>query len=163
MQSDTVPTGSIPEPATAEEAVMVAMVRVWKRLRHRIPGEEIDLTTMPLMKALHHNGPMRVSALACALDLDASTVSRHAKALEDRGLIERAEDPDDGRASRVTISAHGIECLEKGAAGRRALIAEALDDWSSEDRETLRVLLHRLAVDFATPTDSLTPQIQENP
>jgi DNA-binding MarR family transcriptional regulator len=158
MQVENLPTGPIPEPATAEEAVMVAMVRVWKRLRHRVPGEEIDLTTMPLMKALHHNGPMRLSSLASALDLDASTVSRHAKALEDRGLIERAEDPDDGRASRVAISAHGVECLEKGADGRRAVIAKALDDWSPEDRETLRVLLHRLAVHFASPTD----QIQEN-
>ena len=160
MQSENLATGSIPEPATAEEAVMVAMVRVWKRLRHRIPGEEIDLTTMPLLKALHHNGPMRVSSLAGALDLDASTVSRHAKALEDRGLIERAEDPDDGRASRVALSAQGAECLEKGEAGRRALIAAALDDWSPEDRETLRVLLHRLAVDFGS--SSPTDHIQEN-
>jgi DNA-binding MarR family transcriptional regulator len=160
MQPVSPASGSIPEPATAEEAVMVAMVRVWKRLRHRVPGEEIDLTTLPLMKALHHNGPMRVSALACALDLDASTVSRHAKALEDRGLIERADDPGDGRASRVAISAHGAECLENGAARRRTMIAAALDDWSPQDRETLRLLLHRLSVDFgaSSPTD----QIQEN-
>jgi DNA-binding MarR family transcriptional regulator len=93
---------------------------------------------------------MRVSALAGALDLDASTVSRHAKGLEDRGLLERSDDPDDGRASRVGVSAHGAECLERGAATRRALIAEAMSGWSAEDRETLRVLLHRLALDLIT-------------
>ncbi len=149
MQNATT-TGSLPEPATAEEAVMAAMVRVGKRLRHRVPGEEIDFATLPLLKTLHHNGPMRLSALAAALDLEASTVSRHARGLEDRGLLERTCDPDDGRASRVAVSAHGTECLEQGAARRRALIAEALADWSAEDRETLRVLLHRLAVDLTT-------------
>jgi DNA-binding MarR family transcriptional regulator len=128
---------------------MAAMVRVGKRLRHRIPGEEIDFATLPLLKTLRHCGPMRLSALAEALDLDASTVSRHARTLEDRGLLERTGDPDDGRASRVTVSAHGAECLERGAERRRALIAEALAGWSPEDRETLRVLLHRLSLDLS--------------
>ncbi len=140
--------GPIPEPATAEEAVMSAMVRVGKRLRHRVPGEQIDFATLPLLKTLHHYGPMRLSALAGALDLDASTVSRHVRGLEERGLLERTDDPDDGRASRVAVSAHGGECLERGAERRRALIAEAMADWSEEDRETLRVLLHRLSLDL---------------
>ncbi len=138
----------LPEPATAEEAVMSAMVRVGKRLRHRIPGEQIDFASLPLLKTLHHYGPMRLSALAQALDLDASTVSRHARSLEDRGLLERTEDPADKRASRVAVSTYGAECLEQGAARRRALIADALADWSPEDRESLRVLLHRLALDL---------------
>ncbi len=140
--------GPVPEPTTAEEAVMSAMVRVGKRLRHRIPGEQIDFTAIPLLKTLHHYGPMRVSALANALDLDASTVSRHVRGLEERGLLERTDDPDDGRASRVAVSSHGTDCLEDGAARRRALIAEAIADWSPEDRETLRVLLHRLSLDL---------------
>ena len=123
---------------------MVAMVRVVKLMKHRMPGDEIDFSAMPLLRTLQHNGPMRVSALAGALDLDASTVSRHAKGLEDRGLVERTEDPDDGRASRLAVSAHGASCLEKGAAVRRAHIAEAISDWPADDRETLRVLLHRL-------------------
>lgn len=138
----------LPEPATAEEAVMSAMVRVGKRLRHRIPGEQIDFASLPLLKTLHHCGPMRLTTLAQALDLDASTVSRHARSLEDRGLLERTDDPDDKRASRVAVSTYGTECLQQGAARRRALIAEALADWSAEDREVLRVLLHRLAVDL---------------
>ncbi|MGZ4436138.1 MAG: MarR family winged helix-turn-helix transcriptional regulator [Nocardioides sp.] len=149
MQSSSPPAvGLLPEPATPEEAVMVAMVRVLKLLRHRIPGEEIDFSALPLLKTLHHYGPMRVSALAGALDLDASTVSRHAKGLEDRGLLERTEDPDDGRASRVAVSPHGAACLDKGATVRRALIAQAMADWSEEDRETLRALLHRLVTDL---------------
>ena len=65
----------------------------------------------PILKLLSHQGPLRLSALAQVLGLDASTVSRHAQQLEDRGLLERTGDPDDGRASRVAVSERGHACL----------------------------------------------------
>ena len=142
MQHSELPS---PAPATAEEAVMVAFTRIGKRLKQRLPGEELEFSSILLLKTLSNHGPMRVSALAGALGLDASTVSRHVKALEDRGVLERTSDPDDGRASRVMVSASGLTRLEQGAARRRALIGELLADWDDADRETLRRLLHRLS------------------
>ncbi|HSE71858.1 MAG TPA: MarR family transcriptional regulator [Nocardioidaceae bacterium] len=144
-------TGPLTEPETAEEAVMLAMLSVGKRMRQRQPGEELELSGLAVLKTLLHQGPMRLSVLAAQLELDASTVSRHARHLEDRGLLERAGDPDDGRASRVALTASGRECLEKGAARRRAMIGRVLDGWSAEDREQLRVLLSRLYLDLSTP------------
>jgi DNA-binding MarR family transcriptional regulator len=141
------------EPTTPEEEVMAAMVTVGRRLRQRLPGDEVDFSAIPLMKVLHHEGPTRLSVLAEHLELDASTVSRHAKHLEDRGMVQRACDPDDGRASRVALSEQGRRCLADGAARRRALIAEAMKDWSPADREQLQVLLTRLRTDLtSTPT-----------
>ena len=137
-----------PEPATAEEAVLTATVRVGKRLRQRLPGDEFDFSSMALLKTLATQGPMRLSALASAVHLDASTVSRQVRTLQDRGLVERTEDPNDGRASQVGISPHGLRALEDGGRRRRALIGNVLADWADSDRETLRVLLHRLSVDF---------------
>ncbi len=136
------------EPATAEEAVMLAMMSLGRRMRHRAPGDQIDFSAWPVLKTLVHNGPMRLSALAAELGLDASTVSRHARQLEDRGLLERTDDPDDGRASRVAVSEHGVACLEQGAQARRAVIAAVLDAWDDRDREQLRVLLTRFYTDL---------------
>lgn len=140
--------GAPAEPATAEEAVVNAMVRVGKRLRRRVPGDEIEFSSLALLKTIAADGPMRLTTVAAALHLDASTVSRHVRSLEDRGLLERATDPDDGRASQVAITAEGRRSLAEGAQRRRALVGEALADWSDEDRETLRVLLHRLSTAF---------------
>ncbi|QNN51644.1 MarR family winged helix-turn-helix transcriptional regulator [Nocardioides mesophilus] len=140
--------GSTPEPATVEDAVMLALVRVGQRLRQRLPGEDLEFTSIPLLKALQHRGPLRVSTLAEHLHLDASTVSRHVRSLEDRGMLERATDPDDGRASRVAISALGLSRVEAGSARRRALLGEAIAAWDDTDRETLRRLLYRLASDI---------------
>jgi DNA-binding MarR family transcriptional regulator len=139
--------GPGPEPATAEEAVLMATIRVGRRMRQRLPGEDLDFSLIPLLKALAHRGELRLTDLAGVLDLDASTVSRHVRTLEERGLVARTTDPDDGRATRLALTDEGRERLEAGASRRRALIAELLEDWSPEDRETLRRLLTRLADD----------------
>ena len=141
-------------PATAEEAVMAATIRVGRRLRQRLPGDEVEFTSLALLKLVAHSGPLRLTALAAGLDLDTSTVSRQVRALEERGLIERTTDPDDGRASRLAVTDAGRHSLDQGAQRRRALIGEVIADWSDEDRDSLRILLHRLA-------EAFTPQ--ENP
>jgi DNA-binding MarR family transcriptional regulator len=131
------------EPATAEDAVMVTLARLGRRMRQRLSGEELDFAAILLLKALLP-GPMRLSSLAAALDLDASTVSRQVRHLEDRGLLERTSDPDDGRASQVALSAEGCTRLELGARRRRDLVGRLLEDWPASDREHLRILLTRL-------------------
>jgi DNA-binding MarR family transcriptional regulator len=131
------------EPATAEEAVMVTLARLGRRMRQRLPGEDLDFAAILLLKALLP-GPLRLSALAAALDLDASTVSRQVRQLEDRGLLERTSDPDDGRASQVALSEEGRTRLEHGARRRRDLVGRLVQDWPDADREQLRVLLTRL-------------------
>lgn len=65
-------------PVSAEEAVMVALTRLGRRLRQRMPGEDLDFTAIVLLKALL-DGPHRLTALAAALELDASTVSRQVR------------------------------------------------------------------------------------
>lgn len=136
-------------PATVEDAVLLATLRVGRRLRQRMPGEELEWSSIALLKTLAERGPTRLTALAAALDLDASTVSRHVRSLEDRGLVGRAADPDDARASRVALTDEGRDRLERGAARRRALVAELLSSWPAEDREALHRLLTRLAADVS--------------
>ena len=141
MQSSPfVLTEPIPAPETAEDALMSLMMALGRRMRQRQPGDVIDYSAFPLLKLLSHQGPMRVSAMAQVLGLDASTVSRHAKQLEDRGLLERTEDPDDGRASRVTVSEQGNACL-----------AQAFETPPARDQQRPRRLLRRRARDPARP------------
>jgi len=155
MQSSTL-NGPIPVPDTAEDALMSLMMALGRRMRQRQPGDVLDYSAFPILKLLTHQGPMRLSALAQVLGLDASTVSRHAKQLEDRGLLERTEDPDDGRASRVTVSEHGNTCLAQAFETRRHVISSALDDFSEDERETLRALLGRLVQTLMTSGDAGT-------
>lgn len=140
---------SYDEPATAEEAMMLTLTRLGRRMRQRLPGEELDFAVIVLMKALLHSGPLRLSSLATRLEVDASTVSRQVRQLEDRGLVERTSDPADGRASRIALSDEGRRRLESGGQRRRALVARLMESWPADDREQLRVLLNRLNNDLA--------------
>ncbi len=150
------------EPGTAEEAVLTAMISLGRRMRQRLADDQVDFSSLTLLKTLMYGGPMRLSALAASLELDASTVSRHASHLEQRGLLERAEDPDDRRAAQVMLSEHGRTCLENGARTRRTMIASVLEHWSERDREQLRVLLTRFHADL-TATFPADHNLQENP
>jgi DNA-binding MarR family transcriptional regulator len=147
-------TEPVPAPETAEDALMSLMMALGRRMRQRQPGDEIDYSAFPILKLLSHQGPMRLSALAAVLGLDASTMSRHARQLEDRGLLERTEDPDDGRASRVAVSERGNACLTKGFETRKQLMSHALDGWTDEERDTLRELLHRLVQTLLTQNEA---------
>ncbi len=159
MQSSTSalaasPLGPVPAPETAEDALMSLMMALGRRMRQRQPGDELDFSSFPILKLLTHQGPMRLSALAAVLELDASTVSRHARQLEDRGLLERTGDPDDGRASRVAVSAEGSACLARAFETRRGLITHALDGWTEAERDTLRDQLHRLVTSLTTHAET---------
>src|SRR5690349_3009588 len=89
------------DPATPEEAVIGLLMQAGRKLRTRHPADTVDPSTFPLAKALMCHEAMRVSDLAARIELDASTVSRQIKQLEDKGIVERTADPADGRASLV--------------------------------------------------------------
>lgn len=135
-------------PASAEEAVLMVLARLGRRMRQRLPGEDLDFAAVVLLKALVGHGPARLTDLAGVLHLDVSTVSRQVKSLEDRGLVERHPDPEDKRASLIAATADGADRLETGARRRRALIADLLAGWPETDRDQLHTLLTRLLTEL---------------
>jgi DNA-binding MarR family transcriptional regulator len=140
-------------PSSAEEAVLVTLLQVGRRMRQRHAEDDIDPAAMPLLHVLRCTGPMRLSDLAGRLRLDASTVSRHVRQLQQRGLVERSHDPDDRRASQVRLAPDGEKALTAAMERRRESFAEVLSTWSPADRDRLRELLSRFAADVASAND----------
>ena len=71
------------EPPTPEEAVIGLVMQAGRRRRTRHPEDQVDPSTFPLATQLMCHDCMRLSDLAAAVELDASTVSRQIKQLED--------------------------------------------------------------------------------
>jgi DNA-binding MarR family transcriptional regulator len=112
-------------------------------------GVAIDRASAPLLRVLADApDPVRMGTLADRLAVEAPHVSRQVQRLERAGLVERVPDPDDGRAQRVRITERGAETVECVRAVVRRRMAEALADWSDEDRHRLAVLCHRMVDDF---------------
>lgn len=137
-------------PATAEDAVMGTLMALGRRMRVRLPEDTLDFSLVPILKTLGTCGATRLTALAAQLELDASTVSRHIKQLEDRGYVARTSDPDDGRASQVAVTDAGRGALLQHVERRKHIITAALEGWSDDDREVLRSTLDRLNRELLT-------------
>jgi DNA-binding MarR family transcriptional regulator len=143
-------------PQTPVEGVMHAFTRIGRRLKAKQPGDTLDHSAHVALFVLRCSGALRLSDLAARMELDASTASRHVRALEQLGLIRRSPDPDDGRAFRVELTEQGVEQWESGARRRMELLSAAMDGWSEEDIETFERLMTRFADGVANLTDPAT-------
>lgn len=141
-----------PRDATVE-SVLYALMTIGRLLRQRMHGDAIDPGTFFLLKGLAGRDAMRVSELAGLANLDASTVSRHVAQLHRSGLIERTQDPDDGRAQRVALSEHGQDLLNRSLIRRRALLGKSLQDWDLNELETFGRLLERFVNNIESNTE----------
>ncbi|WP_112240767.1 MarR family winged helix-turn-helix transcriptional regulator [Kribbella monticola] len=95
-------------------------------------------------------GPgVRASDVAQALGLDKSTVSRGLTQLETLGLIERIEDPDDGRARLLRLTSTGAAGFNAMRIQRQTEFRAILARWDTPDLATLANLLARLNSDLS--------------
>ena len=130
----------------------MALYRVVQRVRQAPHDDPVDRSAIVLLARLHEHGPSRLSDLAGMLCLDVSTVSRHARTLEDRGYVARADDPADGRAVRLTLTTAGLDVLETAFGNRKEWLDRCLADWPAAERHDLAVRLGKLA-DALAQTD----------
>ncbi|HET6626792.1 MAG TPA: MarR family transcriptional regulator [Nocardioidaceae bacterium] len=150
MQSTPQSEGSerFDDPTSPEEAVIGLLMQAGRRLRTRHPEDQVEPSCFPLAKHLMFHDAIRVSDLAAMVHLDASTVSRQVRTLEDKGIVERTDDPADGRASLIRISDDGRAVMQAAFQRRFQRITHALEPWSDHDRAELQRLVTRLAADL---------------
>ena len=104
----------------------VALGRIVRRLRQAHEPGELTLSELSVLARLDRDGPATPGALAGGERVRPQAMGTTLATLEQRGLVARMPDPDDGR--RVSISAT--------EAGRRLL----LDRRSESTRRVTRAL-----------------------
>ena len=125
--------------------LLKALHRVIRATKRTVHDDTVDRAAIIILSSLKENSAVRLSDLAGDLLLDISTVSRQAKALEDRGLVTRTEDVDDRRAVRLKVSPAGLAVLDQAWTRRNRWLADSLHDWTPEDRAELVAMLTRFA------------------
>lgn len=130
--------------------VLESEVGVLIRRVRRVIGErarEVHPDLLPssylMLGHVRDHGPLRASALSNVFDIDKGAISRQVQHLIDLGLLDRAPDPADGRATLLSISDEGRGRLERIATERSQLLAARLEDWDPADIEQLAVSLQR--------------------
>ena len=80
-------------------------------------------TQISILGFLKRRGPNRVMALAKLVGITEATASRAISTLERKGLVEKSADPDDGRATRISLTAAGTRVMSRQSEFPRALLA----------------------------------------
>ncbi len=139
-----------------ENELAVALYAVVLRLRRLPLTGPVDKAALAVLHETHRLGEVRPSDLAAQMHLDLSTVSRHLRVLETRGLVTRTPDPHDARAHTLGLTDAGREVLAHLLDQRAVAIRDAIAHWSTEDRHDLRRLVRQLAHDLNDRTHETT-------
>lgn len=149
-------------PSTPTAVLGDELVRVTKLLhvaKAQAPRKhpQVDPMAYPLLFNLTRE-PMRVSALADAVHVDVSTVSRQVSTLVDLGLVERGPDPDDRRAQALSVTEEGEALMLAIREGRERWLRELLAEWSDDDVRQFSDHLARFASDLEARLADPTPR-----
>ncbi|MFI6504091.1 MarR family winged helix-turn-helix transcriptional regulator [Nonomuraea typhae] len=113
-------------------------------------GVRLDQPEAQVLVHLVDSGePRRIGAIAQALQVESPHVTRTVTKLERQGLVERVRDPDDGRAWRIWLTAHGTEVAQVCNRVNLELFDSAMAGWPPEDRDALTRLLGKLSEDMS--------------
>jgi DNA-binding MarR family transcriptional regulator len=117
-------------------------------------GVHINRTGHWLLVRVSESAPVRLSEIADSVELDLSTISRQVRDLVAAGLLAKVPDPADGRAALLSITERGLAVLESVSEARRRVLAEAIANWSDEDRNALASGLLRLGTGLQRVRDN---------
>ena len=167
----TDPTSVSPDPDPGAAALSDQVLRLTRtagalksQLAARHAGGEdgahgIEWAAYALLFQLVTDGPKRSSALAEAVCVDPSTVSRQVAELVKAGLVERVPDPADGRASLLVATARGLDVHAMRRARRVATFGRIVADWPADDVATLTDLLVRFNDSFVALRSALLDEM----
>lgn len=111
---------------------------------------QADATVIRLLP----EGGGRITELAQRADMTKQGMGKLVASLEARGYLQRAPDPDDGRAQRVLYTSRGLSLLHTAGGVIARLEAEWADQVGAEKLEEVRSVLLTLA-DALGPPDYL--------
>jgi len=118
-----------------EQEVGVLIRRVKRVIGERARAVHPDLqpASYLMLTYLSTSGPQRSSMLSERFGVDKGAISRQVQHLCDLGLLERAPDPEDGRATLVSASADAVRRMHAVDRDRRRWLEEQLAEWSEDD------------------------------
>ncbi|MEU6861276.1 MarR family transcriptional regulator [Glycomyces sp. NPDC046736] len=150
----------------AWESLLTAHAALMKRFAAEPIWDELSMREYDVLYTLaKHGEPMRLYELGRGVLLSQPALSRLVDRLAERGLVERAPDPADGRGLRLALTETGRE-QQRRVGGRHAVdVARAVNAaLTDEEMRQLEAIGRKLAAcDPAPPPQTRRPNRQEAP
>jgi DNA-binding MarR family transcriptional regulator len=124
--------------SVATNAVSQAVARAYEK-KYRLSTQE-----WRLMAVLAFGGALTQQDLVRLTKMDKVTVSRAARALEERRFVRRSKDEIDARSLRLTLTTAGRKTYDAIVPAALEAQREILSVLDAEERSTLKALLERV-------------------
>ena len=132
MPTTTTPT----DTAALAARLRLAVTRLARKLRREAePG--ITPSMLAALSSVDRQGPLTMSELCAAEQVQPPSMTRIVAALVDERLVSRESDPSDGRVAWVTVTPQGRKLLDRSRGRKEAYLAKALRDLDAHELETL--------------------------
>lgn len=133
----TTTTGALgPKGVSAlSEDLRLACMRISRRVRFE-STDDLAPHQFSVLARLE-GGPLTPRALADIEKVSAPSMTRTVRGLADGGLVERHDDPEDGRRVLVELTAEGRSTLLRIRRSRGRWMSERVRELSAEDQATL--------------------------
>ena len=137
--------------APTDDELLENIGTAFSRLRRRTSAVPIDPPVVPtdvrrdLLLAIveESDGLLSVNAVAAALGMERTAVSRLAASCVTEGFVERVASQTDGRSITLRLTPHGREILAGSRHQQRRAFEYITRDWDDQDRVQFARLLHR--------------------
>jgi DNA-binding MarR family transcriptional regulator len=127
----------------------VALARIVRRLRQAHEPGELTLSEVSVLSRLDRDGPATPGTLAGGERVRPQAMGTTLAALEQRGLVARTPDPDDGRRVSMSVTEAGRQVLlDRRSASVQRMTRALAEGFRPEERRRLIdviPLLDRLA------------------
>lgn len=143
------------DAAPLASELRLAVHRLTRRLRQQTPTDGLTLTQLSALNVIWREGPLTAGDLAAKEQVRPPSITRVLTGLEALELVERMENPRDGRQVLVQITPLGGHRMSEYIKARELWLEQQLAALSPEDQELLSkatVLLDQLAAHNSEPT-----------
>jgi DNA-binding MarR family transcriptional regulator len=127
------------------DALVQMSFEVMGRLTQLAAEEGMSLTQLRVLGALRDRRP-RMADLATGLGLDRSSVTGLIDRAQQRGLVERVTEDEDGRVVRVALTEHGHREADRMVTRMSELLADVVAPLPAAMKRSLREGLERAFV-----------------
>jgi DNA-binding MarR family transcriptional regulator len=130
--------------------------RLARMLNDTSTGEDLTPTQYSVLGLVHVRGPLGLTELTELEGLNPTMLSRVVKALDERGLIRRMQDPGDLRAARVAVTPEGARIHDRVRAQRNQVLSDCLHGLPPDTAATLLAAVP----DLETLAKALKPPVK---
>ncbi len=144
------------DKAAAMEDLDLQLSLLWRRARainHQLTRSvhpDLEAAAYGLLSVLLHKGQMRLTDLSRHVGVGKPSISRQIALLTNIGLVRKDDDPVDGRAQLIVLTAAGREKMTLIQAGRQSAFHDRLKDWDESEIASLVSLLAKLNNEYSS-------------